>query len=71
MIRVEFTGNTFMRFMNPTTRKMEWYGNDMCDGHRIEFLDVVERNPKTLILRCLDGEYAVVDATKCRVVELP
>lgn len=68
IIKVQWTRDSEIGFINPDTMKREWYGSDMAAGSTMEFADVVSGNPKEIRLLCGDGEIGTVDPETIRFI---
>lgn len=67
MIKVTFTDDTLVRFINPETNRLEWYSCHYWKRDTIFLTALLFGDVKNIYMLCTDGEIAVFDWTKIRV----
>jgi hypothetical protein len=61
-LKLGFTQNTEIRFIDPDTRRWMWYLAFYGRGTSLEVLDILSANNKEIYAKCIDGETCVIDA---------
>lgn len=60
MITIQMTQDSNMKFIDPETKKQQWYSTDMLVGHTMEFKDIKVATNKNVTFVCLDDELALL-----------
>jgi hypothetical protein len=61
MFKVTFTKNTDVKFADPRTGKVQWYGSDYGKGTSMEFIDFLSGNEREIRVLLVDGEVGILD----------
>ena len=67
-LKIGFTDNTEVRFIDPDTRRWMWYMSFYGRGSSIEVLDILGANTKEIYARCMDGETCVIDTNVVKIL---
>jgi hypothetical protein len=66
-IRITFIQDTEIKFIDPDTGRMAWYGSDYAKGTSIDVVDVLSGNAKEIRVKCMDGEIGVLETAAVRI----
>jgi hypothetical protein len=67
MIKVTFTDDTLVRFINPETNRLEWYSCHYWKRDTMPLLSLLRGDTNNIYCLCTDGEIAVFDWKKIKL----
>lgn len=67
-IRVMFTENTDVGFIDPDTRRKMWYQCWYGRGTHIDVDEILSGNTQEILVLCMDGEIAILQSKAVKIL---
>lgn len=66
--RVRFTRDTEVKFADPRTGRVLWYGSDYGRGSTLEFVDFISGGETEIRILLTDGEHGILETDAVKVL---
>lgn len=66
--KVQFTRDTEIKFADPRTGRVLWYGSDYGKGSTLEFVDFISGGAREIKVLLTDGELGILATDSVKVL---